>query len=94
MPAVQRQGDPNSRGGVITSGDASVRVNGRAIAVKASPVSPHPCCGSKGCPPTHCNAITTGSSSVRVNGRPVTLSSDPDSCGDPRTSGSSNVFAR
>ena len=44
MPRVQRQGDANSAGGVITSGDSSVMVNGRPIAVENLSVTPHPPC--------------------------------------------------
>ena len=41
MPAVQRIGDSDSAGGVITSGVNSVRINNRAVSVDGSPVSPH-----------------------------------------------------
>ena len=61
MPAVQRQGDPNSSGGVNTSGVASVRVNGRPIVVPGISVTPHPCCGQPGCG-IHCSAVTSGGS--------------------------------
>lgn len=91
--AVQRVGDKNTQGGVILNGDNSVLINGRAVAVKGSSVSPHPCCGSKGCPPTHCNAKTqTNNATVLVNGVPLVFSDDVDTCGHARTSGSPNVF--
>ena len=94
MPAVQRQGDANGAGGVITSGVSSVLVNGRPIATVGLGVSPHPCCGRKGCPPVHCFARTSGgSSSVRVNGRPVSLTGNSDTCGHGRSGGSPNVKA-
>jgi len=32
MPAVQRQGDANGGGGIITSGEGSVLINGRPAA--------------------------------------------------------------
>jgi uncharacterized Zn-binding protein involved in type VI secretion len=91
MPAVQRQGDPNTSGGINTSGVGSVRVNGRPVAVPGISVSPHPCCGSQGCG-IHCSAITTGGSgSVRAGGRPVIRDGDPDTCGHSRTAGSASV---
>jgi uncharacterized Zn-binding protein involved in type VI secretion len=93
MPAVQRQGDPNSSGGVNSSGVASVRVNGRPVVVPGISVSPHPCCGQKGCG-IHCSAITSGGSkSVRVGGQPVIRDGDTDTCGHPRVAGSASVRA-
>ncbi len=93
MPAVQRQGDPNSSGGVNTSGVASVRVNGRPIVVPGISVSPHPCCGQPGCG-IHCSAVTSGGSgSVRAGGKPVIRDGDADTCGHPRVAGSGTVRA-
>jgi uncharacterized Zn-binding protein involved in type VI secretion len=91
MPAVQRQGDPNSAGGVIMSGINSVLVNGRPIAVSGLRVSAHPCCGQRGCPPVHCSAVTQGRGTVFVNGRPVVATGDSDSCKHSRVGGSPNV---
>jgi uncharacterized Zn-binding protein involved in type VI secretion len=90
MPAVQRQGDPNSAGGVITSGDRSVLVNGRPIATVGLGVSPHPPC-PKGA--SHCAAKTSVAiaRSVRVNKKPVSITNDKDTCGHPRSGGSPNV---
>jgi uncharacterized Zn-binding protein involved in type VI secretion len=89
MPRVQRQGDANSAGGVITSGDSSVMVNGRPIAVENLSVTPHPPCPK---PKTHCNAQTKASeSSVLVNGKRIILSSDTDTCGHSRSGGSPDV---
>jgi len=92
MPAVQRKGDANSAGGVATGGVATVRVNGRSVVVPGISVTPHPCCGQDGCDP-HCSAVTTGGSgSVRAGGKPILrASSDVDTCGHPRSGGSSNV---
>jgi uncharacterized Zn-binding protein involved in type VI secretion len=90
MPAVQRQGDANSAGGVITIGNNSVLVNGRPIATTGLPVSAH-----LPCPliPTHCNAKTSVAiaRSVLVNRRPVSITGDKDTCGHPRQGGSPNV---
>jgi len=92
MPAVQRQGDANSAGGVASSGLASVRINGRAVVVPGISVTPHPCCGSPGCA-KHCSAVTSGGSGkVRAGGKPIIRTSvDSDTCGHPRSGGSPNV---
>ena len=95
MLGVQRVGDANGAGGVITSGVASVRVNGRPIAVSGARVTPHPCCGAKGCPPVHCSASTVGTAvSVRAGGRPVVVTGNVDTCGHARAGGSFNVRAK
>lgn len=94
MPGgVQRVGDANAAGGIILTGDPTVLVNGRPIATVGSEVTPHPCCGAKGCPPTHCAALTTSTSfTVLVGGRPVCVTGDLDSCGHPRALGSFDVI--
>lgn len=93
MPAAQRVGDANDSGGVAQGGVNSVRVNGRSIIVVGNSVTPHPCCGRKGCPPTHCNATTTGGSgSVRAGGLAVIRTGDSDSCGHARAGGSETVM--
>ena len=93
MPAVQRQGDPNSSGGVNTSGVASVRVNGRPIVVPGISVTPHPCCAQPGCG-IHCSAVTSGGSgTVRAGGKPVIRDGDSDTCGHSRVAGCSTVRA-
>jgi uncharacterized Zn-binding protein involved in type VI secretion len=90
--SVQRKGDANKKGGIITSGDSSVLVNGRPIAVPNSKVAPHPKCSPKA--PLHCIAKTTPSAkTVRVNGKPLVLTGGKDTCGDARAGGSSNVKA-
>jgi uncharacterized Zn-binding protein involved in type VI secretion len=92
MPAVQRVGDQNSAGGIILNGDNTVLINGRAVAIQGVNVSPHPCCGQRGCPPTHCNAKTqSNNSTVLVNGIPLIFTDDLDTCGHPRVGGSPNV---
>ena len=90
--SIQRVGDRNTAGGVILNGDDTVLVNGRAVAIRGASVSPHPCCGRKGCPPTHCNAKTqSNSNNVLVNGIPLIFTDDIDTCGHPRASGSPDV---
>jgi uncharacterized Zn-binding protein involved in type VI secretion len=92
MPAVQRQGDFNSKGGIVTSGISSVRVNGRPIAVPSRQVTPHPPCSKKR--PLHCIARTSGGAMrVRVEGQPVLLTGNKDTCGCGRAGGSTDVRA-
>ena len=94
MPgAVCRVGDKNAAGGVILTGDPSVLVDGRPVATIGARVTPHPCCGRKGCPPTHCFAkTTTTNGTVLVNGKPITTSGDIDTCGHARLGGSTSVL--
>ena len=90
--AVQRQGDPNSAGGLAIGGEPTVRVNQRAVIVTGSPVTPHPPCGTPG-NGIHCAAITTGGSgTVLAGGKPIIRTGkDVDSCGHLRLGGSPNV---
>lgn len=91
MPAVQRVGDQNSAGGIILNGNNTVLINGRAVAIKDSLVSPHVPCGQRG-QDIHCNAKTqTKNSTVLVNGIPLVLTNDIDTCGHARVGGSPNV---
>lgn len=94
MPGpVCRVGDKNAAGGVILTGDPTVLVNGRPIATLGAKVTPHPCCGAKGCPPIHCSAKTTSTSStVLVGGKPVVTSGALDTCGHSRVGGSFDVI--
>ena len=94
MPGpVCRVGDANAVGGVILTGDPTVLVNGRPIAVVGAKVTPHPCCGAKGCPPTHCAAVTTSTSfTVLVGGKPIVSLGDFDTCGHTRILGSFDVI--
>lgn len=94
MPGVVRLGDPNTAGGlVIGPGAPSVLVNGRPVSTIGSKVTPHPCCGAKGCPPVHCAAITTiGSFGVFAEGKPINYQGNFDSCGHTRATGSTDVI--
>ncbi len=85
MPAVQRIGDSDSAGGVITSGVNSVRINNRAVSVDGSPVSPH---NSR---PVHVPVTANGIASVKAGGRPINVTGNADTCGHARTGGSKNV---
>ena len=87
MPAVQRVGDADSGGGVITSGVGSVRVNGIAVSVNGSSVTPH---ARKN---KHRPVTAGGVGSVRAGGAPVNVAGNADTCGHARTGGSSNVSA-
>lgn len=93
MAGIQRVGDKNTAGGLILTGDPTVLVNGRPIATVGSLVTPHPCCGAKGCPPVHCAAETTSIlSTVLVNGTPVVTTGSIDTCGHMRSIGSIDVI--
>lgn len=94
MPPVVRIGDPNIAGGLaVFPGAMSVTVNGRPVCTTGTLVTPHPCCGAKGCPPVHCKAVTTlGSLSVTAEGKPIVYVGSPDSCFHTRAFGSLNVI--
>lgn len=92
MPAVQTVGDANSAGGAGQGGIASVRVNGKPVLVRGNSVSAHAPWGRPH--PPHAAATTTGgSSSVKAGGIPVITTGCTDTCGHPRSGGSSNVRA-
>lgn len=92
MPTgVVRVGDANIGGGLVTTGDPTVLVNGRPVAVILSPVTPHPPCGAPGGQP-HCAARTQPKpTSVLVNGKPIATWPSVDSCGHARVTGSFDV---
>lgn len=87
MPAIEREGDPNSAGGtVIQANQGTVYANNIKVAVDGSPVSGH----GKG---VHSHPITSGgSSTVFIDNKPVNRIGDSDTCGHPRVAGSPNVF--
>lgn len=87
MPAVQRVGDADSGGGVITSGVNSVRINGIPVSVNGSGVTAH---ASKN---SHRPVTAGGVDSVRVGGSPINVAGNADTCGHVRTGGSPNVSA-
>ena len=92
MPNTQRQGDANSVGGVAQGGETSVRINGRPAMVAGQSVTPHPCCGQRGCSPEHCHARTSGgSSTVRAGGISLIYTGCVDTCGHARAGGSGDV---
>ena len=87
MPAVQRVGDVDSGGGVITSGVDSVRVNGIPVSVDGSGVSAHARRNS------HRPVTAGGVGTVRAGGSPINVAGNADTCGHARTGGSSDVSA-
>jgi uncharacterized Zn-binding protein involved in type VI secretion len=94
MPGVQRVGDANAVGGVVSGGISSVRINGRPVAVVGNSVSAHPPCGRRKAPRIHCHATAAGGSgTVKAGGIPVSLTGDSDTCGHARAGGSDNVRA-
>ena len=94
MPGpVCRIGDANEVGGVILQGDPTIIVEFQPIAFFGALVSPHPCCGAKGCPPIHCCAeIESENYTVLVNGFPIVTVGDIDTCGDIRATGATSVI--
>lgn len=93
LPVV-RIGDANSAGGIAKRGQRTVLANGRPVVPPGSSVTPHPCCGAKGCG-AHCGARTTaGSTTVLAEGRPIVYVGSPDTCGHPRATGSQTVLVR
>ena len=80
MPAIQRNGDANSAGGVGSS-SINVKANGLSVLVNGSAV-PH--VGAK---------TANGSATVFATGVPVNRTGDDDTCTHPRSGGSSNVNA-
>jgi len=94
MPNVERNGDPNTGGGIATQGAQTVFANGKRVMLPNMPVTPHNCCGQDGCQ-IHCVATTTGGSpTVIVEGRPAIHVNDIDTCGHKRSSPSPDVFVQ
>lgn len=94
MPAIVRQGDFNSGGGItVYPVTKSVIVNGRPLAQPGTLVTPHPCCGAPGCE-IHCAAIVVGpgSPSVTIEGKPAIPVGSSDICGHTRITGSPDVL--
>tara|TARA_R110000868_G_scaffold157827_1_gene385315 strand:+ start:61 stop:354 length:294 start_codon:yes stop_codon:yes gene_type:complete len=93
MPGAVRIGDKNSKGGVAKGpGAASVIINGSPACITGTVVTPHPPCGAPGGQP-HCNAKTTvGSGSVLAEYKPINYIGSVDSCGDVRSTGSTDVL--
>jgi uncharacterized Zn-binding protein involved in type VI secretion len=90
MPQVCREGDQNSAGGVVISGTrASVTVEGLAIAVLGSVLSPDLSCPED---PIHCApVITQGSSTVTAQGVPVAYVGALNNCGHVMVTGAATV---
>jgi uncharacterized Zn-binding protein involved in type VI secretion len=90
MPAVQRDGDANGAGGVVSGGVASVRVNGSPVTVNSNPVSSHAPFGRPH--PPHAAATTTGGSgTVKAGGIGIITTGCADTCGHSRAGGSTDV---
>jgi len=89
---VVRMMDVNQAGGAVTNAHANVLANGRPLAKKTSPVTPHPPCSPLD--PIHCVATsgTPGSTRVLANGIGLLRVGDRDTCGHSRATGSRNVF--
>jgi len=90
MANVQLVGDVNDAvpaGAITSSLQSVVRVDGIAISVDGSPVSPHHNS------PTRHNSETTanGVSNVLINGVPVNITGNADTCGHLRVGGNSMI---
>ena len=89
MAAVQRNGDANTGGGIISSTTQStVYANDKLISVNGSTVTTH------GIYPNVHAGVTTanGSSTVFAGGIAINRTDDVDSCTHTRTGGSGDVF--
>lgn len=93
MPSVQKMGDVNSGGGIITQvPQSSVYVDNVLICVTGSKGTGHPPCPDV---QIHCAGnwqTTSNAFGVYINGKCVNVSGDVDTCGHTRVGGSSSVF--
>lgn len=87
---IVRVGDKNSAGGKVISGDNTVYLNGRPVAIDGSPVTNHPAqpFGKGNHPSSRCRATET---TIYVNGKRLIFVGDKDTCGHPRVEGSPDV---
>jgi len=84
---IVRVGDKNDAGGVVISGDNTLRVDGKPVAIDGSPVSPH-----NNFKPPHTSARCVASNNtVKVNGKRLIFVGDRDSCGHVRIQGSTKT---
>ena len=91
MAAVSRVGDQNQAGGAIKRGASSVFVNGIAIGLHVSGITPHAPWGRPH-PPHEAATTTSGSSTVFAEGVPVLKVGSGNSCGHSIVQGSPDVF--
>lgn len=84
---IVRVGDVNSGGGVVISGEPSLRLNNLDVAVDGSPVSCHT--NYKG-PHVHAQCRAT-QSRIKVKGKRIIFVGDVDTCGHVRVQGSPNI---
>lgn len=91
MAGVQRVGDANNLGGIITTTlQSNVFANNKLISVDGSTVSSHP--PNNGLHITANCRTSAGSSNVFINNKKVTLTGRMDNCSHTRSGGSTNVF--
>lgn len=88
--SIVRVGDKNNAGGSVITGDNTVFLNGKPIAVDGSPVSNHPAppFGKGSHPASRCRATEKN---IRVNGKAIILVGDQDTCRHTRIDGSKDV---
>ena len=88
MAKLSRKGDANAAGGKIVRGAGTVFVNGIAVGLHVSDITPHN--NFKG---PHRSAKTTqGSPTVFCEGVPVLRVGSGNSCGHSITKGSPDIF--
>ena len=87
---IVRVGDKNSEGGKVISGDNTVFLNGKPIAVDGSPVTTHPAAPYGRGNHEHSRTQAT-ESSIFVNGKRLIFVGDKDTCSHPRVEGSPDV---
>lgn len=88
---AQREGDPNTAGGIALGGAISVLINGRPAGIPDMTVTPHAPCPTVS---VHCSAKTVSTcQSVLIEGRPALRTDiDKDTCAHPRAMGSEDVL--
>jgi len=87
MGAVQRNGDANNAGGVVSS-SGTVLANNKPVTVNGDSVSSH----APFIAPHVAAKTANGSTNVFVGGIGVNRTGDADTCTHTRAGGSSNVF--
>jgi len=92
MAAVSRVGDQNQAGGAIKRGADSVFVNGVAIGLHVSGITPHAPWDRRSHSPHEAATTTEGSATVFAEGVPVLRVGSGNTCGHSIVQGSPDVF--
>lgn len=94
MPKTQRKGDGNLAGGglVTTPNQGTVYANNKLVSVNGAKGTADGKCNDDN---KHCKdnwQTTGGGPTVFAEGKPINKEGDPDTCDDPRSGGSPNVY--